>query len=275
VDISSLRLALFERFNAVSFMQILILEDEPLVAQNLQKMVAELLPHATMLGPLVSVESAIQWLNTQPEPDLILSDIQLSDGVSFDVFQEIQPLCPLIFTTAYDEYAIRAFKLNSIDYLLKPIDKEELRGAFDKFKRWQSNPEAAQIPQRLRALLLDLGSRSVKKYKQRFIAHHQRAVIAIPENRVAYFLREEVIWLFTVDNQRLITDYQSLDELEELLDPARFFRANRQYIVRKESLQSYRTHHTGKLELTLCVPVKDDCTISKDKASLFRSWFED
>ena len=255
-------------------MTILILEDEPLVAKNLEKLVEQLLPHATVQGPLVSIEASLNWFKHHAEPDLILSDIQLADGVSFDIFQELKLSCPIIFTTAYDEYAIRAFKVNSIDYLLKPIDKEELDRAFEKFKRWQSTPDKEVFSHQLRDLLHDLNHKSAKQYKQRFTAHFQRAVVAVTDTRVAYFVREEVIWLVTTDNQRLITDYQSLDEVEDLLDPDQFIRANRQYIVRKEALESYRTHYSGKIELTLTVPVKEEIIISKDKAAQFRTWFE-
>ena len=255
-------------------MQILMLEDEPLVAKNLEKLVRELVPQATLQGPLVSVETALNWFKNNAEPDLILADIQLADGVSFDIFQELKVSCPIIFTTAYDEYAIRAFKVNSIDYLLKPIDKEDLKSAFEKFSRWQNTPDKEVFSHQLRDLLHDLEHRATKQYKHRFTAHYQRAVVAVAETRVAYFVREEVIWLVTIDNQRLITDYQSLDEIEDLLDPTQFIRANRQYIVRKEVLESYRTHYSGKIELSLTVPVKEEIIISKDKAAQFRIWFE-
>jgi two-component SAPR family response regulator len=121
-------------------MKILLIEDEPLVAKNLENLVKKLEPNAVLLATISSVKESLDWFKTNAEPDLILADIQLSDGVSFDIFKEIQPQCPIIFTTAYDEYAIRAFKLNSIDYLLKPIDKDELRVAFDKFKKLNHAP---------------------------------------------------------------------------------------------------------------------------------------
>lgn len=256
-------------------MRLLLLEDEPLVAKNVEKLVRQLLPDATIQGPLVSVENALAWFAQQSEPDLILADIQLADGVSFEIFQELNLACPIIFTTAYDEYAIRAFKLNSIDYLLKPIDKEELERAFEKFQRWHRTPQQALFPQQLRNLLNDLENRSTKKYKHRFTAHYQRSVVAIPDTRIAYFVRDEVIWLVTIDNQRLITDYQSLDEVEDLLDPTQFVRANRQYIVRKEAIESYRTHYSGKIELLLVVAAKEEVVISKDRAASFRIWFEE
>lgn len=253
-------------------MKILLIEDEPLVAKNLENLVKEIEPSAELLATIGSVNEALEWFKQYPEPSLVLSDIQLSDGVSFDIFQEVQPQCPIIFTTAYDEYAIRAFKLNSIDYLLKPIDKEELRSAFEKFKKLNNTDG---FKEQLNHLLSDLENRStLPKFKTRFTAHHQRNIVAITIERIACFYRDEVIWIQTTDNQRLITDYNSLDEIEELLNPENFFRANRQFIANKNTIESYRTHFTGKIELKLVVSTKDEIVVSKEKAHQFRCWFE-
>jgi two-component system LytT family response regulator len=255
-------------------MKILLIEDEPLVAKNLENLVKEIEPSATLLATIGSVKEASDWFKQNTEPSLILSDIQLSDGVSFDIFQEIQPKCPIIFTTAYDEYAIRAFKLNSIDYLLKPIDKDELQAAFEKFKRL-ANVESNGFQEQLNDLLSDLGNRTtLPKFKTRFTAHYQRNIVAVSIDKIICFYRDEVIWLQTTDNQRLITDYNSLDEIEELLNPAFFFRANRQFVVNKNAIESYRTHFTGKIELKLVISSKDEIVVSKEKAHQFRGWFE-
>jgi DNA-binding LytR/AlgR family response regulator len=259
-------------------MEILIIEDEPLVAKNLENLVQELEPKATIVATIGSVKETLTWLRIHPMPDVVLSDIQLSDGVSFDIFQESDVTCPIIFTTAYDEYAIRAFKLNSIDYLLKPIDKAELKCAFDKFKRNSQVTKSDIYQEQLDNLLSDLKNRvSTPKYKTRFTAHYHRSIVAVPDSKVACFYRDEVIWIQTFsesDTQRLITDYNSLDEVEELLNPEQFFRANRQFIVNKASIESYRTHFTGKIELRLLVPTKEEIIISKEKAHQFRGWFE-
>lgn len=256
-------------------MKILLIEDEALVAKNLENLVKQLEPNATLLATIGSVKESLDWFKVNTEPDVILSDIQLSDGVSFDIFQEIQPQCPIIFTTAYDEYAIRAFKLNSIDYLLKPIDKDELRSAFEKFKKLNHATNQNDFKEQLSHLLSDLENRSTNpKFKTRFTAHHQRNIVAVTTERIACFYRDEVIWIQTTDNQRLITDYNSLDEIEELLNPEGFFRANRQFIVNKQAIESYRTHFTGKIELKLVVATKDEIVVSKEKAHQFRGWFE-
>lgn len=255
-------------------MKILLIEDEPLVAKNLENLVKQLEPNAKIVATVGGVKETLDWFKTNTEPDLILSDIQLSDGVSFDIFQEIQPQCPIIFTTAYDEYAIRAFKLNSIDYLLKPIDKDELRSAFEKFKKLNDSPSQG-FKEQLNHLLHDLENRSTSpKFKTRFTAHYQRNIVAVTIERIACFFRDEVIWIQTTDNQRLITDYNSLDEIEELLNPEGFFRANRQFIVNKQTIESYRTHFTGKIELKLVVSAKEEIIVSKEKAHQFRGWFE-
>ncbi len=255
-------------------MKILLIEDEPLVAKNLENLVKQLEPKAILLATIGSVKESLDWFKANAEPDLILSDIQLSDGVSFDIFQEIQPQCPIIFTTAYDEYAIRAFKLNSIDYLLKPIDREELKCAFEKFQKLK-NYSNNEFKEQLSYLLSDLENRSTSpKYKNRFTAHFQRNIVAVTTERIACFYRDEVIWIQTTDNQRLITDYNSLDEIEELLNPESFFRANRQFIINKETIESYRTHFTGKIELKLLATTKEDIVVSKEKAHHFRGWFE-
>ncbi|MGA0558382.1 LytR/AlgR family response regulator transcription factor [Larkinella sp. VNQ87] len=259
-------------------MTILLIEDEPLVAKTLARLVRQLSPDAQLLGPLESVESALAWFRQQqaahvPEPDLILSDIQLSDGVSFDIYREVNPQCPIIFTTAYDEYAIRAFKLNSIDYLLKPVEPDELKAAFDKYHRWRQGGASAGFPEQLRNLLTDLTG-PARKYKHRFMAHYLRNIVPVNEDNVAYFCRDELIYLYTMDGQKLVTDYHSLDELEELTDPAVFIRANRQCLVHQNAIAGYQSHYSGKLIVSLIKPAGLDLTISKEKAAFFREWFE-
>lgn len=259
-------------------MTILLIEDEPLVAKTLSRLVRQLKPDAQLEGPLESVQTAKAWFARHriaglPEPDLILSDIQLSDGVSFDIYREANPRCPIIFTTAYDEYAIRAFKLNSIDYLLKPIEPDELKAAFEKYHRWQQGGKTAGLNDQLRDLLSDLASPS-KKYKHRFMAHYLRNIVPVNEENVAYFVRDELIYLHTMDGQKLVTDYHSLDELEELTDPMVFIRANRQCLVNQCAIAGYQSHYSGKVMVVLKKPLNVELTISKEKAAQFREWFE-
>ena len=253
-------------------MKILIIEDEPLVAISLAKLVKELEPGATINGPLASVRESKQWLAANPQPDLILSDIQLSDGISLDIFSNDQPTCPVIFTTAYNEYAIRAFKINSIDYLLKPIDKKELQGAFQKFHLMQSKFSNSSYLHQIKDLFNNFAQ--TKKYKERFAVHIGRAVSLVQVEETACFVKEELIYLINREGKKFITDYRSLDEVEELVNPDIFFRCNRQHLLNLHFIESYRGDDTGKLTLRLRGIKTDDIIISKEKAAEFRKWFD-
>ncbi len=251
-------------------MKVLIIEDETLVAESLIKMVRELEPEAEIVGPLTSVKQSKQWLIENDAPGLILSDIQLSDGVSLDIFTK--QTAPIIFTTAFNEYAIRAFKVNSIDYLLKPIDKKELKTALSKFHTLQQKFNNEAYMQQMMALFKDFSTS--KKYKERFAVHHGRNVMLVPVQEVACFVKEEIIFLINHEGRKFITDYRSLDEVEELVDPSVFFRVNRQHLAHINFIESYRTDETGKLTLTIKNFPTNDANISKDKAAAFKQWYD-
>jgi two-component system, LytTR family, response regulator len=253
-------------------MTILIIEDEHLVALSLINLVKELEPSAIIVGPLGSVKATTDWLNKNAIPDLILADIQLSDGISFDIFSNDRPGCPIIFTTAYNEYAIRAFKLNSIDYLLKPIDKIDLAAAFKKFYLLQSKFSNDTYLQQIKELFTNF--QQAKPFKERFAVHVGRSVTLVPVDDIAFFTKEEIIFLIGSNGQKYITDYRSLDEVEELLNPAVFYRANRQHLVNLAFIESYRTDDTGKISLKIRGLKTADIIVSKDKAAEFRKWFD-
>jgi DNA-binding LytR/AlgR family response regulator len=196
----------------------------------------------------------------------------LADGISLDVFNQQKILCPIIFTTAYNEYAIRAFKLNSIDYLLKPIDKEELKAALDKYHLLQSKFSNEDYLKQMAELFANFNN--VKKYKERFAVHVGRSVTLVSVDEIALFSKEEVIYLVNKDGKKFITDFRSLDEIHELIDPAIFYRANRQHIVHLPFIESYRSDDTGKLTLKMRNIKTDELIISKEKAVEFRKWFE-
>lgn len=252
-------------------MKILVLEDEPLVAESLLKLIRDLEPEAVIQGPVESVTEARKALQQQ-QPDLIISDIQLADGISLDVFTDDNIQCPIIFTTAYNEYALRAFKVNSIDYLLKPISKKELKTALDKFHLMQSKFGNEAYLQQISELFKDF--QGSKKYKERFAVHMGRNVVLVPAADVVCFTKEEVIYLVNNEGKKYITDYRSLDEIEELLDPQAFFRANRQHITALQHIESMHTDDTGKVHLKMRLPQCDDIVVSKDKAATFRRWVE-
>ena len=252
-------------------MTILIIEDELLVAESLIQLVKEIEPDAKIIGPKVSVEETKRWLNSNPAPDLILSDIQLADGISLDIFSSGNPGCPIIFTTAFNEYAIRAFKVNSIDYLLKPIDRKELQQAFQKFHLLQSKYTNDTYIRQMMEVFNDFGKS--RKYKERFAVNVGRSVTLIPLQEIAMFMKEEIIYVVNRDGKRFITDYRSLDEIEELVDPGIFYRANRQFLVQLSAIESYRVDQTFKIQLKIH-SVKEEVTISKEKAPEFRQWFD-
>jgi DNA-binding LytR/AlgR family response regulator len=253
-------------------MKILILEDEHLVAESLIKQVRQLEPHADIIGPIVSVEEANKVLDST-SPDIIISDIQLADGISLDVFTSRQVQCPIIFTTAYNEYAIRAFKVNSIDYLLKPIDKSELKAALDKYHLLQSKYGNDTYIQQINELFKDFRSQP-KLFKERFAVHYGKRIVLVSTADIACFQKEEIIYLICKDGKRYITDFRSLDEVEELLDPNMFYRANRQYLISLDYIGSMYTDEASKLLVILTIPSPPEIIISKEKAPAFRKWLE-
>lgn len=253
-------------------MKILIIEDEPLVAKELQYLLNECLPEAMVLDVLDSVEAGREWFATHSLPDLILSDIQLADGTSFEIFENRELSTPVIFTTAYDEFALRAFKLNSIDYLLKPIRREDLCKAIDKYKSLRAGSSPEFLKSQFEHLFQDL--KAGKKYKSRFSAHQGQSMVPVQIEKLSGFLKDEIIFLLTRSGQKLITDYHTLDELEELLDPQVFYRANRQYIVHIDAIHDFKAHYTGKLLLHLD-GYKEEVVVSREKAAAFKRWFED
>lgn len=253
-------------------MNALIVEDEPLVARDLKKLIAETDPEIQVQATLGSVEEAVVWLDANPSPDLMFLDIQLNDGTSFDIFERTQVRCPVIFTTAYDDYAIRAFKVNSIDYLLKPVDKKELARAIEKF-RWAASNGQTDVREQIKALITQMaGEPEQKAYKERFLAHQGKMNVVVAQQNVACFQKDALIYLITIDKQQLVTDFETLDELEELLDPAVFFRANRQTLININAVESYRADSYGKLQVKLKAPAGAMVDISREKAQAFKWW---
>lgn len=253
-------------------MKAVIIEDEPLVAKDLRHLLNQIDAGIEILSVLDSLESAEAWFLANPEPDVLFCDIQLSDGVSFDLFKRIEVACPVIFTTAYDEYALRAFKLNSLDYLLKPIDREELEAALSKFQRWKSQNIALDVPSQLTGLLRDLMPQTQKRFKERFLVHGKGTMLLIPAEETAIFQKEEVIFLTTLDGKRFLTDYTTMEELEELVNPAEFFRANRQTLLHISAIAGFRSDYTGKLHVSLKNIPNIIVDISREKASAFKRW---
>lgn len=248
-------------------MKILIIEDEALVAKDIQNLVRNLEPDATIVGAPTSVEESRKWFSENPRPDLVLADIQLSDGISFEIFENSKIDCPIIFTTAYDDYAIRAFKLNSIDYLLKPIDKDELASALRKYR---TVSERGVQDEQLKTLFRQWGQ-SNKLYKERFLVLHGNALVPVMQRDIAFFHKEQIIFLHNTQNEKYICEFHALDDIEDLLDPSLFFRVNRQYIIHIQSIGKVKSTHKG-LTVLLKSPMNVEIDISREKATAFKNW---
>ena len=252
-------------------MKVLIVEDEALIAKSLQRLLKEITPEAEVLVVTDTVRGTVKWLKANSAPDLIFMDIQLGDGVSFDIFSQVSIDRPIIFTTAYNEYAIRAFKYNGIDYLLKPIDKTELKAAMDKYYKMYKGNAAKEI--NVDELVSLMSGKKTIPYKDLFLVHYKSGYVPVLKDSISCFHKDQIIYLLASDGQKYVTDYNTLDEIEELVDPVSFFRANRQTLICKDSVESLQKHFTGKIE----VKVKSHETIvdvSREKAQEFKQWLE-
>jgi DNA-binding LytR/AlgR family response regulator len=255
-------------------MKAIIIEDETLIARELKNKIAAVAPEVTIIETLPSVKTANRWLMENAEPDFVLADIQLSDGVSFEIFERYDLKCPIIFTTAYDEYAIRAFKVNGIDYLLKPVDVNELKKAIDKCKALVDN--RAKLPTSLQELMqvLQNPDQQKKLYKEKFVVNVRNNWLPVFTKDIACFVRDNLNYLYTFSGEKYILDYVTLEEIEELLDPALYYRANRQSIVHINAIQSIKPHENQKLTLILKAPLKMEQDVSREKAPGFKKWFD-
>jgi two-component system, LytTR family, response regulator LytT len=253
-------------------MNVLIIEDELPASEMLVDMLAEYDPSIKVLACLESVKSAVNWLSTHSFPDLIFCDIHLADGNSFEIFDQVPVKSPLIFTTAYNQYAIQAFRVNSIDYLLKPFDRQSLANALRKFsevRRGTLVPDLSELQQMMEHLQVKPAG-----YKSRFLVKSGQTMKYVPTEEVAYFYAEEkVVFLVTTANQRYIVDY-TLDGLKPMLDPEKFFRINRQFLVNILAIQTVKPYFKGRLVVYVTPPSPIDVVVSSEKASSFRSWLE-
>ncbi len=249
---------------------VLIIEDEEAASLRLQKLITEALPEANILSPVPSIRSAIDWFSVNAAPDLIFLDVHLADGQSFEIFKKIKVTSPVIFTTAYDQYALEAFKVNSIDYLLKPIKKEELKRAIDKFLNLKV-PGHSNID--FEKLLSALQSQP-SNYKQRFVVKYGEHIKTIETADSAYFYTEnKANFLVTKDNKRFAIDH-NLDQLEMLLDPKKFFRINRQFIIGFHAITEMFTYSKSRVLIKLNPPSKLDTIVSSERSASFKSWLD-
>lgn len=267
-------------------MKILIVEDENRAARRLEQIVRLVLEKASVIvefyEPIDSVATAISFLQTAPELDLVFLDIQLADGLSFEIFDSVHLPVPVIFTTAFDEYAIRAFQLHSIDYLLKPIDDVQLGRALDKFFALKTvfgaPPKGLPVVQgletgKLSALLQTLSS-THQTYKSRFLVPTAHGFTSVPTEDIAYFFSEhKVSWLVGSDGKKYALDC-TMEQLVSMLNPRDFFRVNRQCITSFHAIQHIVSSFHGKLKLTLLPPAQEDIIVGREKAPMFKEWLD-
>ncbi|WP_417591771.1 LytR/AlgR family response regulator transcription factor [Owenweeksia hongkongensis] len=248
-------------------MKVLIIEDEERAAKRLKRLVEELLPQAEILGMLVSVSESVKWLKVNKDPDVILMDIELADGKSFEIFESYTPSSHIIFCTAFDQYAIDAFKYQGMAYLLKPIKKIELEGALEKVKK----QSASGIDYEL--LAETLANREMR-YQKRILVKLGQRLKAIPVDQVAYaFTEAKSVMVMTFEGKDIPVD-QSLEQLMQILDPKKFFRINRKLIVSLDSIDNMYTWSRSRVKLEL-TPSKDlDTIVATDRASNFKEWLE-
>lgn len=248
-------------------MKVLIIEDEGPAARRLIKLLMEVAPEATVVGELASVRAGEKWFEENESPDLILSDIQLSDDLSFELFRKVQLNVPIIFTTAYDEYAIRAFDHNSVDYLLKPVAADKLQESLSKYRqRFRETGGKQPDFEKL------LSSLQQKEYRQRFLVSSGFHLLPLPSSKVAY--------CYSDSGQTFLTDHQgknyqiseSLDQLEEELNPRDFFRANRQFLVAANAVAKVEPWFHQKLKVLVTPAIEKEVVVSKLRATAFKQW---
>ncbi len=257
-------------------MRLLIIEDEDLAVKKLQKTIAAIDETAEIVGVAQSIKSSVEWLNANPAPDLILMDIELADGQSFEIFERVNVTSPVIFTTSYDEYAVKAFKVNSVDYLLKPIQKDELQHAIDKYRNLKhrySNGSAPSSSINVEQLIKELQQQlQPKEFRKRFLVKHANKMVSVEVKDIAYFFSDNGLNFFTTfDNKKYLVDYL-MDEIETVIDPENYFRVNRSLIVTVDSIDKIEDYFGSRLILKLNPAFDKEALVSREKVADFKKW---
>ena len=255
-------------------MKAVIIEDEEIISKVLQNKINKVAADVDVIAILPSLKTARRWLGENAAPDLMFMDIQLSDGVSFEIFNDFDLKCPIIFTTAYDEYAIRAFKVNGVDYLLKPVKEEELTAAIDKCRALLHKKDTA--PSDIATLLKSLANpAAASRYKEKFIVNIRNQWMPVNTTDIACFCKEALNYIYLHNGDKLMIDYTTLDEVEELLDPKQFYRANRQFIINLDAIQTVKPVENSKLIIKLKEPnQKLEIDMSRLKSPEFKKWLD-
>jgi len=251
-------------------MKAVIIEDEIIAAQNLQRLIAQVNSSIEIIAVLKSIEESVEWFSGNPNPDLVFMDIHLSDGSSFSIFEKVRIQAPLIFTTAYDEYALKAFEVNSIDYILKPINIKDLERAIEKLSHYnQTNSSNEEMI----AKMLAMFQKDKKVYKSNFLIPYKDKFIPLSVNDIAYIYSEnKTSKIVTLDN-RSFYENRSLDTHQQQIDPTKFFRANRQFIISHKAIKDISVWFDSKLSVNLVVAVPEKIIVSRARVTEFKEWF--
>lgn len=248
-------------------MKIIILEDESRAANLLERLLAKVAPNMRVIAKLESVRDGLKYLQNNPEPELIFSDIQLADGLSFEIYNQINVRCPIIFTTAYDHYAIEAFETNGIDYLLKPIEEERLKRAIEKANHF--------LPGLMLEKILSINSpASAKAFKSRFMVKVGDKIKSIPaEEIMAFFSQDKATFIHTTSSRTYCIDY-ALDQLEPMLDPDIYFRINRKYIVSIDACSNILAWTSSRLRLKIEGIDDNEIIVARERVQEFKNWLD-
>lgn len=253
-------------------MKALIIEDEHIAAQNLKRLLTEVAPHIQVSDIFQSVEETVEYFNHKPDVDIVFMDIHLADGLAFHIFDQTTINCPIVFTTAYDQYALDAFKVNSIDYLLKPINKDDLARAIQKLNilTTDTSQPNALSPETIASLMEMMQQH---KYKSHFLIPVRDKLIPLPVKEIAYIcLDDKITRAVTFDGQTHLLD-KPLDTIFNQLNPAHFFRANRQYIIAHSAIKDISIWPLSKLHITLTVPTPEKIIIPRARTTEFKEWY--
>ena len=249
-------------------MDVIIIEDEDYNVKLLEGMLRKIRPEWNVVHVFDSVKSTVEYFKNNAQPNLIFMDIQLADGISFSIFDQVEITCPIIFTTAYDEYAIQAFKVVSVDYLLKPLKDSDLERAIVKFETLEYSLQSNEVYKEL----LDVIRTGAKKYRTRFLIQGHSTYTSLDVSDIAYFYSEsKITFAVTFAQKEHIVNF-SLEQLEDELSKENFFRLNRKYIANIKAIDSFEDFFGGKLIVHFTIPMKESVTVSRLKNSLFKEW---
>ncbi|MGS2740982.1 LytR/AlgR family response regulator transcription factor [Sinomicrobium sp. M5D2P17] len=259
-------------------LKVAIIEDEPAIARNLEYTLGEIGKDIAVLYVLGSVSESVDWLKANIQRcDLLFMDIRLSDGLSFEIFEHIEPVVPVIFITAYDDYALQAFKANGVDYILKPFEQKDIARALDKLQRIRHNStgEDPRFAERVQTLLNYMENAGIQPYKEAYLVHYQNKLVPLPVEHIHWFYTSnEVVYAHTSDGKKYVID-TTLERIQQEVSPVKFFRANRQFILQKKAIRDIDFYFNGRLVVNVLPKPDEKIIVSKARAPEFKKWLDD